>query len=171
MMRHLPVYLAVLILMIFLVLIVHYEKHLADGKRIYVELSPVDPRSLIQGDYMRLDYQLHWSTNSQKSPPHGGRQLAYVKTDSRNIVTKTSWQKSDDSYALILHAGEFGDWRPAAESFLFSEGLGTCYQQAKFAELSVNSSGVAMLAALLGDDLRQLNCESKASWFRGAVID
>ena len=28
------------------------EKHLAEGKIVYLDLAPVDPRSLMQGDYM-----------------------------------------------------------------------------------------------------------------------
>lgn len=32
------------------------EKILADGRRVVLELAPVDPRSLMQGDYMRLNF-------------------------------------------------------------------------------------------------------------------
>ena len=38
--------------------IVEKERVLASGTPMLVELAPVDPRSLIQGDYMRLDYAL-----------------------------------------------------------------------------------------------------------------
>ncbi|CAG0878818.1 unnamed protein product [Cyprideis torosa] len=38
--------------------IVGKEKHLADGRKIYLELAPVDPRSLMQGDYMALRFRL-----------------------------------------------------------------------------------------------------------------
>ena len=35
------------------------EKTLGNGKLLLLELAPVDPRSLMQGDYMRLDYQIN----------------------------------------------------------------------------------------------------------------
>ena len=34
------------------------EKHLAEGKTVYLELAPVDPRSLMQGDHMALRFSL-----------------------------------------------------------------------------------------------------------------
>ncbi len=32
------------------------EGHLAEGEVMYLELAPVDPRSLMQGDYMALNF-------------------------------------------------------------------------------------------------------------------
>ena len=34
------------------------EKLLSDGHLILLKLAPVDPRSLMQGDYMRLRYDI-----------------------------------------------------------------------------------------------------------------
>ena len=34
------------------------EQHLATGAVVYLKLRPVDPRSLMQGDYMRLGFEL-----------------------------------------------------------------------------------------------------------------
>ncbi|MFO7603571.1 MAG: GDYXXLXY domain-containing protein, partial [Gammaproteobacteria bacterium] len=38
--------------------IYHKQQLLANGQVVYVELGPVDPRSLMQGDYMALRFQL-----------------------------------------------------------------------------------------------------------------
>ena len=35
------------------------EWHLHHSKSIFIELKPVDPRSILQGDYMALAYELH----------------------------------------------------------------------------------------------------------------
>lgn len=35
-----------------------FETLLRQGRTVYLELAPVDPRSLMQGDYMALSYQL-----------------------------------------------------------------------------------------------------------------
>ena len=37
--------------------IVKRERILAEGHPLLLELAPVDPRSLMQGDYMRLAYE------------------------------------------------------------------------------------------------------------------
>ena len=34
------------------------EQHLAHGTKVYLELAPVDPRSLMQGDYMALRFKI-----------------------------------------------------------------------------------------------------------------
>src|SRR5690606_17083111 len=34
------------------------EQILAEGRRVVLELAPVDPRSLMQGDYMRLNFEV-----------------------------------------------------------------------------------------------------------------
>ncbi|WP_201534195.1 GDYXXLXY domain-containing protein [Psychrobacter ciconiae] len=38
--------------------IAKYESQLANGRVVLLKLAPVDPRSLMQGDYMVLNYQL-----------------------------------------------------------------------------------------------------------------
>src|SRR5690606_27242312 len=43
---------------LFVGLILQHEWHLAKSESIFVELAPVDPRSILQGDYMALNYQL-----------------------------------------------------------------------------------------------------------------
>ena len=40
----------------------------ANGETILLELAPRDPRSLLQGDYMALNYRLHNELNRKKEP-------------------------------------------------------------------------------------------------------
>ncbi|MFB0625733.1 GDYXXLXY domain-containing protein, partial [Aeromonas hydrophila] len=35
-----------------------YERAMSSGEVVLLRLAPVDPRSLMQGDYMRLSYEL-----------------------------------------------------------------------------------------------------------------
>ncbi len=54
-------YLLVLIAVILAVMntaIWQKEQILAEGETVYLKLAPVDPRSLMQGDYMRLRYAI-----------------------------------------------------------------------------------------------------------------
>ena len=43
------------------------ERHIAEGEVVYLELAPVDPRSLMQGDYMALNFEL--SNDIQRTLP------------------------------------------------------------------------------------------------------
>lgn len=60
--RGLAIFVALLGLMITLsvvnISIAKYESQLANGRVVLLELAPVDPRSLMQGDYMALGYAL-----------------------------------------------------------------------------------------------------------------
>ena len=76
---------AVITLVLSLVLInfsiIEKEKHLSNTDIVYLKLAPVDPRSLMQGDYMTLRFAL-----SEKIR----RDLPKVKNNSK------SWQQSND---------------------------------------------------------------------------
>lgn len=48
----------VAILLLFVKAVGSKESTLKDGKLVLLELAPVDPRSLMQGDYMRLNYAI-----------------------------------------------------------------------------------------------------------------
>ncbi len=56
-----PLALALLSIAVFLGLIFKNEWHLNNSQTMYVRLQPVDPRSIIQGDYMALNYQLYFA--------------------------------------------------------------------------------------------------------------
>lgn len=59
--RMIPLALALLSIAVFLGLISKNEWHLDNSQTMYVRLQPVDPRSIIQGDYMALNYQLYFA--------------------------------------------------------------------------------------------------------------
>ena len=59
-----PLVLAIICIVLFSGLMWKNESHLKNSQSIYVRLQPVDPRSLIQGDYMVLDYQLYLAPES-----------------------------------------------------------------------------------------------------------
>ncbi|WP_455595713.1 GDYXXLXY domain-containing protein, partial [Acinetobacter pecorum] len=62
--KFLPLHLAIFSIALFCGLILQHEWHLRHSQSIYVELAPVDPRSILQGDYMALNYNLHFSATA-----------------------------------------------------------------------------------------------------------
>ena len=61
---------SIIILITFIVGIIFFIKAVNDkettilkGKLVYLELAPVDPRSLMQGDYMALYYAIQGNRN------------------------------------------------------------------------------------------------------------
>ena len=81
--KMLPIGLAVLSILLFVLMIARHEWHLANSQSIYVKLQPVDPRSLIQGDYMALNYQLYFGGQPSEEQS-ANRQTAKVN-DAENL--------------------------------------------------------------------------------------
>ena len=136
------------------------EDLIARGQPVFVELAPVDPRSLMQGDYMRLNFRF---------PPQvlegaGGlldkkRPVAVALRDERGVVT-----------VLRLHRGEplaadelrieltpvAGEWVIVSDAWSFAEGEAARWAPAKYGEFRVDASGRALLVGLRGANLEKL---------------
>ena len=99
---------------------------------------------------------------------------SYVQLDEQRRVVKTSFDQSaldqPRSVRLILKnpRNTFEGLYPAANSFMFAEGLEPCYRNAKFAELKLKENGETLLADLVDQNLKSLNCENRKSWWQGS---
>ena len=183
--KYFSLILALATLLFFAALVVKNEWHLQHSKSIFIELKPVDPRSILQGDYMALAYEL----NLQSLKALAGSESkaldqvifnhssvpAKVILDSQNRVVRTilDTNNSFTGQNLILKNPEnrLQALYPASRSFLFAEGLAQCYQKAKYAEFKVNPEGEAILFDLRGEGLQSLNCEKQKNWWEGAIKD
>jgi uncharacterized membrane-anchored protein len=58
----------------------------ANGETILLELAPRDPRSLLQGDYMALNYRLHNELRGKKEL-RGHRGQIVIKKDDNGVAT------------------------------------------------------------------------------------
>jgi uncharacterized membrane-anchored protein len=136
------------------------EKTLAHGKLVLLELAPVDPRSLMQGDYMVLSYTIS-ATNWQEEIPNRG--FCIVKIDENNVAHKIRLQ---DNF-LPLNDGEFAikyfksDFRLniGAESFFFQEGHAEFYDQARYGALRVDDVGNSILVGLYDVDFKFIKAQ------------
>jgi len=159
--RHLN---AVLLLALLLVIGVAWwsvaglERILRDGRPVLVELAPVDPRSLMQGDYMALrfaiDARLPRRRDSERLPSY-----VYVNLDEES---RASFASVGDT--LPAPAGQIAlkirlrDRRTSVGSnaFFFQEGQGAVYARARWGELRVDDSGRALLTTLRDENLQVL---------------
>ena len=63
--------------------ILQTERQLREGELVYLQLAPVDPRSLMQGDYMALNFAL---ANAIRRAEHSGSQVGGDANNGRVIV-------------------------------------------------------------------------------------
>ena len=135
--------------------IVRKEDTLARGRSMLLRLAPVDPRSLIQGDYMVLRYAMAREIAKAELEDKG---CIVVSLDENDVATFVRVHRGER-----LHTGEHllfyrnrGGLRLGAESFLFQEGDADLYAQARYGELKVDASGTSVLIGLRDDDFKPL---------------
>jgi len=140
--------------------IIKKEKTLAAGRTMLLELAPVDPRSLIQGDYMILRYRIAENIPKEQLRDKG---CIVVSPDANNVakfVKIHSGEKLQDGEYLLFYRNR-GGMRLGAESFCFQEGDAQLYLQAKYGELRTDETGTSVLVGLRGKDFEALGRRKK----------
>lgn len=134
------------------------ERLLTEGRVVLLELSPVDPRSLVQGDYMRLNFAV-----ADQAFPGGRTQLAdghlVVALDSRGVG---QFRRLADTSPLapnevaLRYRVRSGQANFATNAFFFEEGQAKAFENARFGEFRVGSDGEMILTGLRGPRLEPL---------------
>ncbi len=132
------------------------EQVLEKGTVVIMELVPVDPRSLMQGDYMALDYALalrlyqqYW-LEGQTRPSSSGTLVVELDEQHRAIQARLSQgemlkpQEVLMKYHLANRALHIG-----TPSYFFQEGHAERFEDARYGEFRVSSDGTALLTYLL----------------------
>ena len=147
------------------------EKLLANGKVVILELAPVDPRSLMQGDYMALNFaagrevtrlRLGGERQDTEDSVMGGASDGYVMLtgDSRGVYQpvriQTDARPHGDGEVPLRYRVRDNQVRIVTNAYFFPEGQAKRYEVAKFGELRVAENGEALLVRMLGEDLQPL---------------
>ena len=139
------------------------EQVLSEGKTVFLSLAPVDPRSIMQGDYMRLRFELESQVRAllPQDQTENSQGYALVRLDDKGIAqllklqTEPTTQQAN-TVALQYRVRE-GKIKFATDAFFFEEGQGDNYAQAKYGEFKVAANGELLLADLRGENLIKLN--------------
>jgi uncharacterized membrane-anchored protein len=139
-------------------LIIQKESLLATGKPVLLELAPVDPRSLMQGDYMVLNYAISRDREWNPGWPHDGRLV--LSLDMQGVgqfvrLHEPSIPLAPDEF-LLRYRVRNGRVRLGAEAFFFQEGQARHYESARYGELRVAPNGTSVLVGLRGKDREPL---------------
>jgi len=145
---------------------VQKERILDKGTLVLLRLAPVDPRSLMQGDYMNLRYEIATPAEIERSagidPDKIPARGYYVVTLDSGIIARcvrlqTTRQPLQTGEHLIEYtAKEYWNIRIGAESFFFEEGKADKYAQAKFGGLRIDEKGHSVLVGLYNEQRRLL---------------
>lgn len=150
----------VMVLVLVNVVIYQKEQVLAHGKVVFLELAPVDPRSLMQGDYMSLNFA--WRTsNVVKSLLKGQQQDDYLIAfvDQNNVAHLEDVGDGNDltanqikiKYRIVGRGIIF-----STDAYFFQEGTGQQYTTAKYGEFRLSGSGKLLLTNLRDNEFKVL---------------
>lgn len=137
------------------------ESTLEGGRVVILELAPLDPRSLMQGDYMALNFaagQAMLAGGKRDEIPTDGEIV--VKLDDRSVGAfqrlRLRGETLGKEEVAIRYRLRKRGVRVGTDAFYFQEGTGSRYDKARFGELRVADSGESLLLALRDKDLQVL---------------
>ena len=134
-----------------------HEDTLARGKRIFLELAPVDPRSIMQGDYMQLRFRVGVDAARGRDTPETGSMV--VRLDDRGVGSFVRIHRGEalaPDEALLEYRVRGRGVRVITDAWFFEEGKGPVYQGARYGEVRARADGVALLVGLRDDALAPL---------------
>ena len=136
------------------------EQLIAKGAPVLVALEPVDPRSLMQGDFMTLNFLSITALNQLSGDEQSGkRPYVVMARDERGVA---SAKRVDDGTPLA--PGEFGmqltrkdgRWTVVTDAWFFKEGEGEHFGKARYGEFRVMPDGRALLVGMRDENLAPL---------------
>ena len=155
---------AALVLAAAITLVARYEHILAHGEVVRLQLAPVDPRSLLQGDYMRLRFALD-SSLREHAPHLRAGDVIRVQLDEqhRARLSNANAPAAARTQALIVRDGgrwlEYGRLSVGPNAFFFRQGTGKALEAARWGEMRVAPDGTALLVRLLDENLHALGTQ------------
>jgi uncharacterized membrane-anchored protein len=141
----------ILVLLVANAAVVDKERVLAQGTPVLLELAPVDPRSLIQGDYMNLDYAMSRQlADSVRLWPRTGQIVVALDEEGvarfvRRYSGRTPLSRGEH---LLEYRRRRGRIQVGSDAFHFQEGTAQVYARARYGELRVAPSGTTILVGL-----------------------
>lgn len=161
----------VLILILVNASIIGKQQHLAEGRIVYLELAPVDPRSLMQGDYMALRFHvandLRSALRSLNSKADNAFNMAnadgyvIVTLDDNKVgrfsrVDRDREQTLNDNEIRLRYRIRGGVIKFATNAFFFQEGQAKTFETARYGQFRVDDNGELLLTAMYDAELSPL---------------
>lgn len=136
------------------------ESLIAQGQPVYVELAPADPRSLMQGDFMRLNYRLPAKLDDELDGLlTRQRPRVVARRDARGVATVLRLDSgaplASDELRIELTPKD-GRWVLVSDAWFFKEGEAARWAPARYGEFRVGNDGKALLVGLRGAALNAL---------------
>jgi uncharacterized membrane-anchored protein len=128
------------------------------GQTLLLELIPIDPRSLIQGDYMQLRYAVESKVPIKEIENYSG--YIVVKPDENNVAqfvrVYAGENLAPDEKLLHFYKSQYSFTQLHPNSFFFQEGRAKYYQDAKYGIFKFNGVKDYLLVGLANAERVQM---------------
>lgn len=133
------------------------EEIIRSGETVYLELAPVDPRSLMQGDYMALRFRLTEEIEAQRTAGTLDESVrsARLALDDRSVATLAAG--SEQGPQIRFNVLAYGRVWLGTNAYFFAEGTAERYATARYGEFRLSrDTGEAVLVGLRDAELNSL---------------
>jgi uncharacterized membrane-anchored protein len=158
-----------LVLLLLNFVIYQKETHLSSGKSVFLKLAPVDPRSLMQGDYMALRFEIAQKIYATLPKIEYGRfwrrgvegsdGFVVVNLDDNNVASYEAIytnQTLEPQQTLLQYRIRADKVKFASNAFFFQEGTAHAYEKAKYGEFRVNDAYELLLVAMYDENISKI---------------
>ncbi len=143
------IFLTFIILGIFGYTVYENETLKNNGKTVLLELRPIDPRSLIQGDFMILGFAIE---RVKKIPHKKHKGYLVIASDPDGVAQFRRFYKPDEKLApdeyKIRYIRKWSRINIKPNSFLFQEGHREHYEKAKYGIFKFDNNQNYLLVGL-----------------------
>ena len=135
------------------------EQLLTEGSTILLELAPVDPRSLMQGDYMILRYKVATLAEAKGAEKNGFLVMGLDENKVARFIRIYDDENLQPMEFLLRFRKRGRGINLGAESFFFQEGHARFYNKARYGELKVAANGDSVLIGLRDENFKFLQAD------------
>ena len=142
------------------------EQLLADGKIVYLKLAPVDPRSLMQGDYMSLRYDIVSKvSNALNSDNISHDGVVELTLDDAGVGTflRIVGSVGTKEGVFVHFRQRDGRIKIATNAYFFEEGSAHQLEKAEYGKFRVNHNGELLLVSLVDNTFTPLGVNQSDS--------
>ena len=135
------------------------EQLITNGRIVLLELAPVDPRSLMQGDYMALRFKVANDAFTRENLKTLEDGHLIVTLDEHQVASFSHFAESTtlgENELLLRFRIRNGRAKFATNAFFFQEEHAKKYENAKFGEFRVAPDGEVILTRLRDKDFTLL---------------
>jgi uncharacterized membrane-anchored protein len=134
------------------------ETILKEGEFVLLALAPIDPRSLMQGDYMDLRYAMTDTIAMNKASKRGFCIVRLYEDHTAQFVRlQENRTPLNNGEILIEYTSSNRGFNIGSPSYFFQEGMAEKYDSAFFGGLKIDTEGNSVLIGLYNRDKKLIN--------------